>query len=165
MLCRTKGYQWSWWCIFMCPKIHWVWAFYSSAWRFNHKIIGSTHKASDECVRTRNKSAISIREVSCDGVNRHGIVDGVNIGEEIYKISRLKSRILTMLRLIWQLLEDMSRHLIFLIRLKKHNLVLTVKFNFTDALSNEMKSTVSCLTVRFSTLKSDGKGYAYQSIS
>ena len=37
----------------------------------------------------KNKSAIAIREVSCDRVKKHGIVDGVNIGDEIYKISSL----------------------------------------------------------------------------
>lgn len=37
----------------------------------------------------KNKSAIAIREVSCDRVKKHGIVDAVNIGDEIYKISSL----------------------------------------------------------------------------
>ena len=35
------------------------------------------------------KSAIAIREVSQDRLNRHGIVDGENIGDNIYKINSL----------------------------------------------------------------------------
>lgn len=37
----------------------------------------------------KNKSAIAIREVSCDRVSRHGIVDAVSIDDEIYKINSL----------------------------------------------------------------------------
>ena len=36
-----------------------------------------------------NKSTVAIREVSPDRVNRHGIVDGVNIHDNIYKINDL----------------------------------------------------------------------------
>lgn len=34
-------------------------------------------------------STIAIREVSCDGVNRHGIVEATQINDNVYKINNL----------------------------------------------------------------------------